>query len=64
MNRWQLLEARRKMHEYYLRRHLGPGFSLEVKGRSAVILGWQGEFELRFPARWLFEYDALRRVGV
>ncbi len=51
MNRRQLLEARREMHEYYLRRCLGPGFSLEVKGRSAVILGWQGEFELHFPAR-------------
>ncbi len=64
MNRRQLLEARREMHEYYLRRRLGQGFSLEVQGGSAVVKGWQGDFEMRFPARWLFRHDILSALGV
>ncbi len=64
MNRRQLLEARREKHEYYLRRCLGPGFSLEVQGGRAILTGLEGGLEVRFPARWLLEFDALRRLGV
>ena len=63
LNRRQLLEIRRGAHEQYLRRRMGPSFSLTVEGGTAVVRAYEGSLEVRFAARRLFEPDALRRCG-
>ena len=73
MNRQQFLEMRLRAHEEWLRRQ-GPrlgkygipmfhGFTVAIEGGAAVIRGFNGWFEVRIPAKWLFEPDALRRCG-
>ena len=62
MNRREFLEFRRKAHEDFLRRRGGPKCSLSIEGRQAVARLWNG-LTLRFPARALFDHDALRRLG-
>ena len=73
MNRQQFMEMRRRAHEEWLRRQ-GPRlgkygipmfhrYTVDVEGGSAVIRGWGGTFEVRIPAKWLFEPDALNRCG-
>ena len=64
MNRAQFLEMRRRANEMYLRRRLGPSWSIEVHGGRAFVVGWQGDFRLSFPARLLLTDTPLRTLGL
>lgn len=60
----ETLESRRREHEEYLRRRLGPRrVWVRVEGREAVIDLW-GAIRIRIPASRLFRNDALSRIGI
>jgi len=66
-SRW-LLELRRAAHELYLKQHHGPWWSLSIEGDEAVVRcgprDGPGEFlAVRFPARALWQRDALSKLG-
>ncbi len=55
---------RRRMHEEWLRRDVRfQTFSIAIEDGEAVVRGWAGDLEVRFPARHLVHADALRRRG-
>jgi hypothetical protein len=64
LNRQEFLEMRRRMHEEWLRRdYRFQTFSIVIEDGEAVVRGWGGDLEVRFPANGLLQPDALRRRG-
>ena len=64
LTRRQFLELRRHMHEDYLHHtYPFPRFEIRIEGDEAVVSGYEGGLEVRFPAKVLVYYDALRRRG-
>ncbi len=64
LSRQEFLEMRRRAHEEWLRRDVRfRTFSIAIEDGEAIIRGWGGDLEVRFPARHLVHPDALRRRG-
>ena len=60
----QLLEIQRAAHEQYVKRRHGWWWTLSVEGDEAIVrCGPADILTVRFPAKDLFERDALSKHG-